>query len=259
MAPVPYKLSKIENLPILTLIVDSINARNAHWIKDEILNYIETEKPAGLLINLNNVIHIGHIGMGALIAINNQIRNLQPHAFVGLKSEVSEKIHASHLEKVFQLWSPAEACILCKQMNCVHHQGFVDKINEYPAIRFDESQIPHMGEKVVHQVRQPLDLDDAHPIKPYGGRLAGSIVTGAVVIAFLVCGTWLTVARFGENSNNNQALTQAELLDKFDINHDGKIDDADLDKLDPGEKLLLTFPPYCNRLGLQCSTGNGGK
>lgn len=255
MAPVPYKLSKLENLPILTLIVDSINARNAHWIKDEILNYIEAEKPQGLLINLNNVLHLGHVGLGALIAINNAIRPLKPHAFVGLKSEVQEKVHKSHLENVFQIWSPADACVLCGKMNCVHHQGFIDKINEFPAIRIDESQIPHLGEKVAYQVREPLDLDDTNPKKPYGGRTAGAIVVGVILLAFVVGGTWVTATRWAETNAGSTALTDSEILNRFDMNRDGRIDAADMDQLDPGEKLLLSLPPYCTRFGLKCATG----
>lgn len=254
METTPFKVSKVDSLPILTLVVDSINARNAHWIKDEILHYLQKEQPKGLLVNLNNIMHIGHIGLGALIAINNQLRNLKPHAFVGLQSEVREKIQASHLDKVFQIWSPGEACIICHELNCVHRQGFIDKIREFPAVKIDESAIPHLGQPVVHtEPAGPLDLDDEHPVAPRGGNRAGFIVSAVILIAATGVATWFAAQSYF-NRAPNVPLSQDEVLERFDKNRDGRLDPADAALMDPTERMTMSFSPYCKQLGMKCSS-----
>ncbi|MEZ0373527.1 MAG: STAS domain-containing protein [Candidatus Sericytochromatia bacterium] len=262
MESTPYKVNSMEKIPILTILVESINERNAHWIKDEILRYIEANKPSSLLINLNNVLHIGHIGMGALIAINNQIKHLQPHAFIGLKSEVSEKIHASHLDRVFKLWDPSESCIICNQMNCVHHQGFIDKIREFPAVKFEDKAIPHLAGKPSHAGEAPReDLDSAMaearmaaPPKP--ANMLGIGLIAVLLLVFVIGGTWIAALKYAEGGfPKGKPLNTEDMLNKYDKNRDGELTEADIPLMDTTEKFYLSFPPYCTQLHIKCSNG----
>jgi hypothetical protein len=221
------------------------------------MHYLEQEHTKGVILNLANLVHIGHIGLGTLIAINNHIRNLKPHAFVRLGPEVEALVHKSHLERVMQIWTPDQPCLICGQPECLHKPELQKRLNEFKAKDYpiDESKIPHIGEKVVHTVPQPLVLDDAHPVAPKGGNKIGAIVIGLVIAGILVAGTWFTAINYAtQGFPRGEQLSEEELLDKYDKTRDGKLTSEDLPLMNATERMNLSFSPWCKPLGLVCGS-----
>ena len=89
-----FKISQLDNVTILTLLVESVSASNAHWVKEQILNYLAEERPFGLIINLNNVYYIDSLGIGVLISINSRSKRFDRFALMGIQPEIEERIFA---------------------------------------------------------------------------------------------------------------------------------------------------------------------
>lgn len=258
MQNIPFKIGYIENIPVLTVLVESINASNAHWVKDELLGYVKEHHPKGLFLNLYNVKHIGHVGLGALIALNNQIKILHPHAFIGLQPEVSKLVHSSHLERVFQIWSGADNCLICGQASCGHKSELQRRMTEFLAKDHpvDESHIPHRGEPAQYKPQPPLDLTTpAQPTKKGVMTLGMAAVVGFVLIAGISAGTFMAAQNY-INTPARVPMSQDEMHVRFDKNQDGLINQDDLPLLDATERLTLAATPLCKQVGLTCLSTN---
>lgn len=234
-----FKINSVDGIPMLTLLVESLNARNAHWVKEEVLHYLHEKRPKGLFLNLQNLKHLGHIGLGALIAINNQLRSLKPHAFVGIGPEVEQMLHHSHLDQLFHVWEPSQPCPICQAAGCSHRSELLSRIQEFPAREYpvDESRIPHLNEMVEHldlpaiplvaapvnsaKARtartpartartparmRPEDLPDAGPdldVEPIrqgrGLRWLGLATASLVVLLLIGVGGWYTVSKYASS------------------------------------------------------------
>ncbi|HEY9842718.1 MAG TPA: STAS domain-containing protein, partial [Candidatus Obscuribacterales bacterium] len=249
-----------DGVPVLTLMVESLNARNAHWIKDEVLHYLKENHPKGLFLNLNNVKHMGHIGLGTLIAVNNQIRQLKPHAFVCLQPEVKEIVNASHLEKIFQIWTADQDCLICHQPACTHKPALQQRFTEFLSKDYpiDDSKIPHLGEKSEHvaptQVRKPMDLDEMPDMQSQPVSRVGIIAVSAVLLAVVISGTWYVAAKYYNKGFTRVVPLNTEFsLEKYDKDRDGEIGESDLAMMDSTERNNLTFSPYCQKLKLHCA------
>lgn len=260
----PFKVTKINQFPILHVVIESLNARNAHWVKDEILHFVSQEHPKGLLINLTNVKHMGHIGLGALIAINNQLRNLKPHAFVGMQAEVKDLVHKSHLESVFQIWSPADVLAQCPELKHMSEADLKKLFAEIPPQHIDESKIPHLGEKVEHKaipsprVIGPLDLDAPELIPNKGFNKVGIAAVSIVLIGITAVATWFAAQSYFTNGKMPLSnLGQEELLEKYDKNRDGTITASDVELMDPTERMNIRFSPMCKQLGMANCNDSG--
>lgn len=255
MPNTPFKVSHIDNIPVITLLVESINARNAHWIKDELLHYVKEHHPKGFFLNLYNVRHIGHIGLGSLIAINNQIKMFHPHAFIGLQPEVSQLIHASHLERVFQIWTGADNCLICGQPNCGHKTELQRRMSEFLSKDhpIDDKDIPHLGEVVKHSpAPPPLDLrTGGDPPARTAVKIGLASLFAFVLIAGISAGAFFTAQNYANRPVRTER-TLDEMLVKYDKNQDGDITREDLGALNEIERLALAATPLCTKLGLTC-------
>lgn len=256
MSTTPLKISYLENIVILTVLPESINARNAHWIKEEVLGFIRQERPHGLLLNLHNVVHLGHVGLGALIAINNQLRQLECSAFLAPQPAIRKLIQASQLDQIVRLWSPGDACPICTQSSCQHLRDLGGKIQEFPAERFKDEQIPALGEAYESTLARPLDLDDAHPVPPKGTGLAARIAMSALLLAVVSGGTWLTAQKYFTQGGMPEGTRPSieTILYKYDKNRDGDLTQADLAMMAPTERFFMSFQPYCSHLKIACAT-----
>lgn len=278
-----FKINTVDGVPILTLLVESLNARNAHWVKEEVLHYIRDKRPKGLIINLNNVVHLGHIGLGTLIAINNLIRTLRPHAFICLQPEAQKLIHASHLEQVFHVWTPAQDCLICHQAQCLHKTELQTKSVEFLARNYpvDESKIPHLNEMVEHidvprlaaskaasaaaaqrakVLAQLRPADEPEISSPRRNRLMnvlGMAAVGTVFLGLIVAATWYTATKYANSGYTRVVPMNTEVtLDAYDMNGDGHLSKDDLPKMTETQRSNLSFTKYCRQLGLACKSPN---
>lgn len=256
MSTSPLKISYLDNIVILTVLPESINARNAHWIKEEVLGFLRQKQPHGVLLNLHNVVHLGHVGLGALIAINNQLRRLECSAFLAPRPAIRELIQASQLEQVFQLWSPGDDCPICAQSSCTHLRDLGGRIQEFPAERFSDDQIPGLGEAYESTLARPLDLGDAHPVPPKGTSLMARIAMSALLLALVSGGTWLTAHKYFTQGGMPEGSRPSieTIMYKYDKNQDGELNQADLARMAPSERFYMSFEPYCTHLRIACAT-----
>lgn len=264
-----FKTSQVDDTVILTVLLTSINAHNAHWLKDEVIDYLKKHQPLhGVILNLNNVTHLGHIGLGALIAINNQLRTQKMHAFIGVKPEVESIFKSSHVDKLFHVWHPQEACLLCKQMDCVHKQELARKQVEFLAQDhpIDDHQIPSLHTKIEHHEPPSAISISQGPayrmLEAERARLENrrrffwGIGIGAMsVFLVIVTGLFAWNSALFYTPPREHILTNDELIERFDKNQDGRFDRDDLPLLSPVDKMTLSNSPWCRKLKIECGAG----
>jgi anti-anti-sigma regulatory factor len=267
--PASLKASRIEETLIITLLVESIHAGNAHWVKEEILGYLkylEDRSLQGVIINLHNIKHMGHIGLGALIAVNSQIRRFQIRAFMGIQPEIETLIHRSHLDKIFPLWHKDMPCPICHQAGCAHVPLLIKKETEFLAQDYplNESLQPAQNEKVNYLYGMPLSAanlqgplaeqffqaaehkEAQHRRNLYimASMLALVLLVSGVTIGYLSAQQKRTIARHVPDLQ--------EMLEKYDYDRDGKITPMDGKLLDLSSATALMYTPWCKPLGITC-------
>ena len=267
--PASLKASRIDETLVITLLVESIHAGNAHWVKEEILGYLkylEDRSLQGVIVNLHNIKHMGHIGLGALIAVNSQIRRFKIRAFMGIQPEIDTLIHRSHLEKIFPIWQKDLACPICHQVHCEHIPLLLTKETEFLSKDYpvNENAQPAQNDKVSYLYGMPLSSsnlqgplteqffqiaeqkDARHRRNLYimAGILAAVLLTSGLIIGYLS-------AQQKQNMVRHVPDLQ-EMLEKYDYDHDGKITSMDGKSLDFSAATFLMYTPWCKPLGITC-------
>lgn len=274
--PVSIKASRLGDVLIITLLVESIHAGNAHWVKEEVLGYLkylEDRHLEGVVLNLHNVQHIGHIGIGALIAINSQLRRFKIRAFMGLQHDVAALIHSSHLDTVFPLWHPDMNCPLCQQKECEHRTELVKKQTEFLSQNYpiDEKKQQQLNtEKVSYVYGLPLSASNLNgpmtelfftkaEAKEKKQRL---LLYGiAALLGVIILSTGLAVGYLAGSQNQStdyRIPSPQEMLETYDLDGDGKITPFDGKALTFSQSTHLMHTPWCKPLGIPCVKSNKG-
>ena len=258
--PASLKASRIEETLIITLLVESIHAGNAHWVKEEILGYLkylEDRSLQGVIINLHNIKHMGHIGLGALIAVNSQIRRFKIRAFMGIQPEIDTLIHRSHLEKIFPIWHKELPCPICHQASCEHRSILLKKETEFLAKDYpiNENQQPAQNEKVSYLYGMPLSSANLQgPLTEQFFQLAEHkearhrrnlyIMSGILAAVLLVSGLIIGYLSAQQKQNIVRHIPDLqEMLEKHDYDRDGKITPIDGKSLGFSDATFLMYTP----------------
>lgn len=236
----PFGVTQLEHGVILTLLIDSLNAHNGHTVKEAILDWIKREQPEGLVLDLHHVLHMGHLGLGALIALHSALRGRLPLALIGLQPEVLARVRQSQLEQILQIWQPGQDCPLCGQSDCRH----LGALSEWA-----------QGQGRPSLPERPLPPAD-HTLERLPRSRAVQIALGGLLVAGVVALTWLAAQQYLRQTPP-APMTEDQLISRFDKDGNGNVDRADLLLMDPVERLTLSFSPYCERLQLDCGPGYG--
>lgn len=275
-APASLKASRIGETLIITVLVESIHNGNAHWVKEEILGYLkylEDRHLDGVIINLNNVKHIGHVGLGAMIAVNSQMRKFKTRALMGLQKEVADLVYHSHMEKVFALWTHDLPCPICHQQGCEHIPQLVKKETEFLAKDYpvDEKAQPSQSEKVTYLYGMPFSasnitgpmadqfFEKAQEKEQSQRRL---LVSMGIGLGVLLLTSGLSLGYIAATQNQPRPYNvpdAAEALDKYDKDGDGKLTPIDGKALTFDESTHLMHTPWCKPLGIPCVESKKGQ
>ena len=101
-------VSNKEGESVIITITGDIDAYHSAKLKEEMSNYIKTDE-SSIILDLSNVPYIDSAGLGTLVSILRETRNIKKSLkLIGLRPNIKRIFEMTRLDKIFAIFDTIE-------------------------------------------------------------------------------------------------------------------------------------------------------
>lgn len=144
----PFAVAQINEVVILTALIEDLSVKNASWFKDHVLEFVRRYRPPSLVINLANVQSIDRLGIGLMITLNTQLKSQLSLYFTQLSWSLEQQLENMYLRHAFKVLDPHEPEKVFGPVDDAAREDWHAKLQQFifsdREVRFDD--IPQLSD-----------------------------------------------------------------------------------------------------------------